>query len=432
MKKTFLLYIFLWIAGFANAIVVQKFYLKNGSVLYGYIQRQDTLGNYTVHADSAIINLVDARLATKEDTLRGAWYFKSQPNDKVCDESELKDAWKQWAEKNNQYKTDGTKKAFNYSEISYIMKDQDCFDKVKVLERGARVKFLTLTEREYKVTWNDILSIKGDRRPSNELSGINRVYVTKDGKVHKGQFAEETENTLGLYIDDAIQNFNVEDVVQYLFEKNYKDQDIFEQAPLIEVVYGKDGKEEVARGIIVEQNYRNESDKENYIVVLEEPDRRTTVKLSDLSAICREENKTRKIILDYVLPEGEVQIDRQETKKLNVTKSDNTLYVDSITPSTVIKKDSEKFDVEYGRTGYSSEEDFRLIKVNTKTVKKRTYYYMTFEDLATAEGRLPIKTEMRPSSVKAEFKTPQVKDDKDNIYALYNSREEKAIIITVE
>ena len=39
----------------ANAIVTQKVTLKDGSVLYGYIQQQDGKGKLTIHTDSAII-----------------------------------------------------------------------------------------------------------------------------------------------------------------------------------------------------------------------------------------------------------------------------------------------------------------------------------------------------------------------------------------
>ena len=54
MKKILsLVTLALTFAGSAEAIIVQKIYLKDGSVLSGYIQKQESNGNLTFHTDIA-------------------------------------------------------------------------------------------------------------------------------------------------------------------------------------------------------------------------------------------------------------------------------------------------------------------------------------------------------------------------------------------
>ena len=55
MKKYIILLLVSAISMAAQAIVVQKVYLKNGSVLSGYIQKQDDNGLLTVATQEALI-----------------------------------------------------------------------------------------------------------------------------------------------------------------------------------------------------------------------------------------------------------------------------------------------------------------------------------------------------------------------------------------
>ena len=101
MKKLLTIALSLTIGSLAQATIVKSIHMKNGSVYNGYIERQDTLGNYSVRTENAIISLVNERVATAEDTLRGARFFKDITINKVTyDESSLSEDWKDWAEKN--------------------------------------------------------------------------------------------------------------------------------------------------------------------------------------------------------------------------------------------------------------------------------------------------------------------------------------------
>ena len=77
MKRVLIIIFVQFVVSISNAIVVQRIYMKNGSVLNGYIERQDTSGNYTIRTENAEICLVNAKYATKEDTLRGAVFCRN-------------------------------------------------------------------------------------------------------------------------------------------------------------------------------------------------------------------------------------------------------------------------------------------------------------------------------------------------------------------
>ena len=65
-KKLLSIALFLLYNSMVQAVVVQKVYLKNGSVLNGYIQKQDKSDNITFRSESAIICVNGKNATTTE------------------------------------------------------------------------------------------------------------------------------------------------------------------------------------------------------------------------------------------------------------------------------------------------------------------------------------------------------------------------------
>ncbi|WP_288287487.1 hypothetical protein [uncultured Prevotella sp.] len=84
------------IAGSAEAVIVQKIYLKDGSVLSGYIQKQDDNGNLTIHSDVAEICLKSSQAIIS--------------NEKNYTVGELDKNWVEWAEKNEAFEGTGNQR----------------------------------------------------------------------------------------------------------------------------------------------------------------------------------------------------------------------------------------------------------------------------------------------------------------------------------
>ena len=249
--KTFILSIVLSTIAFfsANAIVVQKVYLKNGTVLNGYIQQQDKNDNIKFYSEHAVI-CVDGKNATISE--------------KEYRIGELNENWIKWAKKNDAFSGTEDNRTLNLNEI-YFGKESNNINlsdsteaynssnevfendfklrystvsKVKVLEKGYKIKYLEFTPNIYNFTWDDVEYIKSDKRLKTDLSGIDRTYVLKNGYEITGQYAGETYNTLSLYTGKSgvIETFNIDDVIKYIYKGINPNQDIFEQSELLDVV----------------------------------------------------------------------------------------------------------------------------------------------------------------------------------------------------
>jgi len=261
----------------AEAVVVQKVTLKNGSVLNGYIQQQDGIDKMTFHTDNAVI-----------------WVSKdlvSVTSNQVA-ENLLPDAWKEWAKKNDALESTDQGSFVEMNDIKYLPGanlGDSVVKQVKVLEYGVYVKYLELSPNSYVISWKDIESIKADRRPKNQLSGINRIYQLRNGKKYEGQYAGESDNQLSLYQKNGIMmSFLLDDVVNQKYQPANPNQSIFEQSELIDIIKTTD--DESIRGIIIEIDYSNDSDSKNYLLVNMESNIVQKIKLSDVKELSKEDN----------------------------------------------------------------------------------------------------------------------------------------------
>jgi len=277
MRKIISLFVFavIWVS--ANAVVFQKVTLKNGSVLNGYIQQQDGIDKMTFHTDNAVI-----------------WVSKdlvSVTSNQVA-ENLLPDAWKEWAKKNDALESTDQGSFVEMNDIKYLPGanlGDSVVKQVKVLEYGVYVKYLELSPNSYVISWKDIESIKADRRPKNQLSGINRIYQLRNGKKYEGQYAGESDNQLSLYQKNGIMmSFLLDDVVNQKYQPANPNQSIFEQSELIDIIKTTD--DESIRGIIIEIDYSNDSDSKNYLLVNMESNIVQKIKLSDVKELSKEDN----------------------------------------------------------------------------------------------------------------------------------------------
>lgn len=366
----------------AKAVVVQKVYLKNGSVLNGYIQKQDKNDNITFRSESAII-CVSGKNATTTD--------------RVYKINDLDKKWIEWAEKNDAFNGVGDSRTltlneviFNHSNgyddndsIAVIDDDMGVFEnefkishpsvmKVRVLEKGLNIKYLELTPNTYNFSWEDIESVKADKRDKTALSGIDRIYQLKNGQEVRGQYAGESYNTLSLYTKSGmVETFDIDNVTKYFYKPLNANQDIMEQSELVDVVRTKNSG--TFRGIIVERNFVEGS---NYLIIQQQTGASQMLKFADILEYTKEENSEFKPKFDILLKEGEVVINRVATDSVGVVKKGSTLILDSINHKVVVPKESgtTKIVVEYYNPKHLSSDHLILVKVDKSIVKKKNVY----------------------------------------------------------
>lgn len=415
MKRLLILFgIFLACCQVAEAVVVQKIILKNGSELNGYIQKQDDKGNLTFQSDFAIIYL-------------NADEVKSITVGKAYDIKSLDKAWIDWAVKHDAFEGTGDNRSLVLHDI--VLKDKSVM-KVRILERGTTVKYLEMTSNTYFLQWKDVEAIKGEKRPKTALSGINRIYKLKSGQEIEGQYAGETDTTLSLFLDNGIvQSFNIDDVIRYTFRPVNPQQDIFEQSELLDVIRLKKGMTEM-KGIIIEQNYAGKSDAENYFLLQQKGGSIQSVKVSDIDEVRKEINPEYNPKSDILLAEGEVVVNRQKVSAVKVMEDDDLLYLESAGNNPTIEKgadDTTLVTVEYNNADGSNTEVYQLVKVTETVVKKETVYSFSYKDLVNAVYR-PVSLEISiNNTAKADYRLNGA-----GMFILYDAKTRTAIPFTVK
>lgn len=432
MKKILLSSIFAFaIVTMANAIVVQKVMLKNGTVLNGYIQEQDGTGKLVFHTDSAIISVNGNSVEV------GLRYINK---------NDLQQPWKAWADNNDAYDHSGNSPRFGINtvtfkrdSIAYLEENKD-FEyylrnkisratDVKVLEYGEVVKYLELSPNTYTITWKDIVYVQSPRRTKTALSGIDRACKLKTGQTYKGQYAEETEELLKLYLSNGqVRSFKVNDVVKSTFSGINPNQDLFAQSELLDIVKTKTTGE--LKGIIIEQNYESAKSADNYFVIKTDDQSSPKVYISDILEIRKEENPKFSPKFDIILKDGEVVVNRQPANLVRISEKNDFLQLDSITGAATVQKEPDggtRIVVEYRSADNSNAEIYQLVKVKEQTVKKDVNYGFTYKDLVNATIRASkIETSVNHTT-KAEYTVYE-----KGIYALYDARSKKAIPLKIE
>ena len=396
-------------ASSTQAVIVQKIYMKDGSVLSGYIQKQDDNGNLTFHSDIAEICL-----KSKDVTIS---------NEKNYSVNELDKAWVDWAEENEAFEGAGNNRTLYLADVTSKSKT---VSRVKIIERGELVRYLQMTPDVYLIAWKDVMAIKGEKRSKTALSGINRIFQLKSGMEFEGEYAEETDSLLTLYLNNGIrQSFKINDVIKYTFRPINPNQDIFAQSELLNIVKTKNGNE--TKGIIIEQNYTSNSDTENYFLVQQQSGAIQSIKLSDIVETRKEENPKFDPKFDVLLKEGDVLINRQEVFITSISEKGENNVLDSLSEQVVIKKDPQnntRVTVEYRNANGANVEAYQVVKVNKIENKKekKTAYGVSYRDLVNSTIR-PVSIETSVNhTTKAEYIVGG-----QGVFALYDAKNKKAI-----
>lgn len=394
----------------ANAQIVQKLQLKNGSVLEGYIAKQRPGRDLVFKSEQATIYMSGS-------------HVKSYSEYKVK-VSELDAKWLKWAEENDAFVGVNDNRTFTFNDI---VTENGTIARVRVLEKGAKVKYLDMSPREHTLNWDTIVVLTVDKRPKTLLSGINRVYKLKDGTEREGQYVEEVPGkTLSLYTNDGVVEVcQTGDVVKYIMKGIHPTQSILEQSPLLDVVDVKNFS--TVRGVIIEQNYgANPSD--DYLLVHREDGSTQSIKVRDVQEFRKEENKKYAPKYDILLNENELVVNRMQTNSLEVKEESSFILLPSDSCLAIVEKKSPETNViiETRLSDASQNPTLDIVKVSTlekgKGRRKETFYGFSFEDIVKT-SIMPMKVETSVNATtRFEYKIREA-----GLYVIYFSKEKKVI-----
>lgn len=388
--------------------------LKDGTELTGYISRQRPGEDFSFTTSKAIVFLPSKDV-------------KSIVDSKVKITS-LSPEWIEWAEKNDAY--DGTGNARTLM-LSDIITNNGSINRVRVLEKGAKVRYLELSPNTYVLKWDTIEVVRADKRPALMLSGVNRRYKLSSGMEYEGQYVEEVPGqTMSLLRDNGVvEVFNTEEVMKDNRVKINPNQTLLEQSDLIDIVQLKNGG--THRGVIFERNY-SDSDEitTDYLLIQLENGATMSINLADIVEYRKEKNPQYKPITDIILEENQVAINRnvlymQPTKEMSGIVTVNT---DSLTLS-ISPSDPQIVTAEFHMDNTKAQQ-LKLIRIRTYQDKKvkSNYYGFTFEDMVkNAIPSQSVETSVNGIS-KIEYIVPMGAAGK---YGIYDPSTNKVVIFEI-
>lgn len=416
----------------ASAVVTQKIYLKNGSVLSGFIANQYSGGNLEVSTDEAVICMDAADVSVTEVTRN---------------ESALSKEWRKWAKDNDALMGYGSDKSFTLSTVRVaapdsvaepdlldfegrLVDEQRSFADVRILERGSKVRFLQLAPDTYSLNWSDVDRIEGIRSVKNALSGLSRTYTLKSGRIVTGQYAGETLETVSVFkADGTVETMQYGDIKSLRLNAVNLNQDINEQSPLTDVVTLSNNRVP-KRGIIVEQY----NDAENgYVRLRYANGREEKIMVSNISSIGKEKNPAYAPKFDVILKPGEFLVNRKAAAFVAVAEDGDELVLDSI-PADVIRIKASgnvaTFDVEFN--GDARAEQFKIVTLTKKEVKKilgkkTDRYFFTYKDIARSGYQSTKEETSMNGTRKVTFSVPA-----DAMYVLYFATSNRVIPVFAE
>lgn len=373
-----LLFGFALIAGLTTASAQDNLtvVLKDGTELTGYISRQRPEENFTFTTSKATVLLPSKDVKSIVDS-----------DVKI---TSLSPEWKEWAEKNDAYDGVGDSRTL---QLSDIITKNGSINRIRVLEKGAKVRYLELSPNTYSLNWDTIEVVRAEKRPKLMLSGVNRRYKLASGMEYEGQYVEEVPGqTMSLLRDNGVvEVFNTEEVMKDNRFKINPNQTLLEQSDLIDIVQLKNGG--IHRGVIFERNY-SDSDEitTDYLLIQLENGSTMSINLADIVEYRKEKNPQYNPITDIVLEDNQAAINRnvlylQPTKEVSgiVTVNTDSLNL-SISPSN-----PQIITAEFHMDNAKAQQ-LKLIRIRKYQDKKAksNYYGFTFEDMV--KNAIPSKS----------------------------------------
>lgn len=410
-----------------NAQSNLKVVLKDGSELNGYFSIQHPGKDITLTTSKAAVYLPSTKIKSIKDN---EMEFGSLPA-----------AWQTWAERHDAVSGTGDGRTVSLSDI---VTDDGIIKQVRVLERGAMVKYLELDSNSYLLQWDTLSVIKCDLRPKTMLTGINRKYKLKSGVEYVGQYVGEVPGeTLRLACDNGvIEVINVLDVIKDSRIKVNPNQTLSEQSDLRDVIKMKNGG--IYRGIIYERNYFGFDDldsaslttkkiddvQRDYLLIQLDDESTMSVNLSDIEEYRKEPNPNYKPLTDVLLKEGDFVVNRQPAKAMTAVENDGTIVVpaDSVVLSVNMKGSRMVLSIESKFARQSDSFQYKMVKANKYQDKKTKaeLFGFTYEKLAK-KSIMPVAVETSVNkTTRLDFEISE-----EGVYVFYDPQTNRAIPIRV-
>ena len=382
--------------------------LKDGTELTGFISRQRPGENFTFSTSKAVVLVPSKEVKSIVDN--------------TVKIGALSTAWQKWAEDNDAYQGTGDNRSLLLSDI---ITTSGTISGVRILEKGAKVRYLELSPNSYSLSWDTIQVVKAEKRPKLLLSGINRRYKLVSGMEYEGQYMEEVPGkTMSLLRDNGvIEVFNTEEVLKDVRLKVNPNQPLLEQSDLIDIIQLKNGSSH--RGIIFERNYSQGIEAfNNYLLIQLDNGTTMSIDLADVIEYRKEKNPSYRPQTDIELSKDEGAIDRNVCTMIPTEDVSGivTVLMDSL-KITLSANVPQSITAEFNMDNTSAQQ-LKLVRIRKYQGKKgrNIHYGFTYEDMVK-NAILPKSVETSVNGIsKLTYTLPNGGAGNYGIYAPLTSR----------
>ena len=388
---------------------IEQIYIKNGSVLDGYIseQKPTKTGHITIASTKATIFVNNDSLQSR---ITNIFSSDALPKD-----------WQVWAEKNNKYITNGGIKQL---ELVTLQFPNTTYKDVFLLEKGSILKFIDVVPKNYTFTRDEMFRTVKNKRPENLFSGINEILVLDDNSEIEGQILEQFpgKDMKIFTIGGEVLSFKYNQIKQIKTIKMNKQMDLWSQIQLLDKIIIKDTGEEIV-GFISSRTMG-----ESLTIDFENGNRRI-VPLKNIALYSKIPNDKYIAAYDKVLEDGEVLLNGNSAYFDKLNENNGYLFLNDL--ASIQLRIGETVCIEANLP--NNETTITLVKayeieVEEGTGKNKKKYRcpaISYQDLI--KSYIPIAREVTAlGNIKFSFKVEEVGD-----YVLYIQGKEGYIVVNV-
>lgn len=295
----------------APAAKATDFYLKDGSVISGFINYQPLKNDTIVTIEATKGYMI---VPEKYAKISGRTFVKK---------SNLSEEWVNWANENNSWDMQGSSCGLYFADIHDSRLNHN-FAEAHLIGTGSKVTFMFMNQSPANLTINPKNIVKRVNEPRSPLtlSGETRRYHF-DGFDIEGQLIEiNSDGTYTVLQDDGImRSFDKNKILSMEIFAFNPDQPFNEQFDYIDDIITDDNK--THSGIIVYQDF-----KDGAIRIREEE---KPIKLKEIVAFRKRTNHDRHILKDVDIAEGSLMFNDVVTSKwLNVKEIDQNIIIEPV------------------------------------------------------------------------------------------------------
>lgn len=387
---------------------IERVYMKNGSVVDGYIAEQQPGSWISVQATKATIVVSSDSLLNKS--------VEIMPADSLLDE------WKRWASENDMYmEVDGKK----FLELHTLEFANCTYAGVYIIENGPLLTFVDLTPNRYTFRWGDMSRSVKNKRPANLFSGLKEVLILDDDSRVEGQIIEQIPGK-DLKIETnngGIQSYKFTQIKTIQTKRINENRSQWSQIPLLDMIRLKDGETTLV-GFIPSRTLGKE------LVFEFEDGSKRTIQQNQIASYAKMPNDQYVAEYDNILREGEVLLNGKPAYFANLQAQGEKLLLGEFVSDIQSVGELVCVEANLGETPTP----MMLVKahlesvsnpMDNKKIEQVLWPVITYRDLVKSSEK--ITREMTPLGHERVFFTVEEVGD----YVLYIQGKEGFIVINV-